>query len=425
MKTAIVWFRNDLRLHDHAPFTEALRRAEQVVPFYCFDERLFETTPHGFPRCGEHRLRFLVESVQALERQFAALGVAMHIVVGRPVVELLRLANECRATQVYYHREATTEEVADEKEATTLLHQAGCECRPFWGSTLLSLDDLPFPLGGLPQIFTEFRKQCEREGRILPALPAPKQARGLPNREATYPHPRLYTVNADARAVLSFEGGEAAGLARLQQYFWEEDRLKSYKETRNGMIGQAYSSKFSPWLAVGALSARYIYQEIKRYENERVNNESTYWLFFELLWRDYFRLVALRHGALLFQKGGIRQSQTTPSLKKQALKSWQAGKTGQPFIDANMRELQYSGFMSNRGRQNVASYLVHHLHCDWRAGAAWFENRLIDYDPCSNYGNWNYLAGVGNDPRENRVFNPEKQARQYDADGSYCQLWQA
>jgi deoxyribodipyrimidine photo-lyase len=102
---------------------------------------------------------------------------------------------------------------------------------------------------------------------------------------------------------------------------------------------------------------------------------------------------------------------------------WKNGNTGIDFVDANMIELKLTGFMSNRGRQNVASYLCHNLKLDWRYGAAYFEEQLIDYDVCSNWGNWMYVAGVGNDPRENRVFNMEKQAAMYDHDQSYRNLW--
>src|SRR5690606_28109672 len=130
-----------------------------------------------------------------------------------------------------------------------------------------------------------------------------------------------------------------------------------------------------------------------------------------------------KHGKKLFLAGGMQNRANANNFDEARFNSWRTGQTGQPFIDANMRELLHSGWMSNRGRQNVASYLIHQLQLDWRAGAAWFEHQLIDYDPCSNYGNWNYLAGIGNDPREKRVFNPDKQAKQYDPDTLYRETW--
>jgi deoxyribodipyrimidine photo-lyase len=214
-----------------------------------------------------------------------------------------------------------------------------------------------------------------------------------------------------------------AGKQRLQDYFWKNDRLKVYKETRNGMLGGDYSSKFSPWLAIGCLSPRYIAKEVAKYEEERVANDSTYWLIFELLWRDYFRFIAAKHGNKIFKITGLRELSISWQQDWPRFELWRTGKTGYPLIDANMRELAATGFMSNRGRQNVASFLTKNLGIDWRIGAEWFESLLIDYDPCSNWGNWNYTAGVGNDARGFRFFNTIKQAKDYDAKGEYVKHW--
>jgi deoxyribodipyrimidine photo-lyase len=189
-------------------------------------------------------------------------------------------------------------------------------------------------------------------------------------------------------------------------------------------VGADYSSKFSAWLALGSISPRLIYAELKKYESQFGANESTYWLVFELLWRDFFRFMFKKHQTKLFQSAGITTGKKIPkSVSEKLLNTWVNGITGVDFIDANMRELQLTGFMSNRGRQNVASYLCNNLKLDWRLGAAYFEQQLIDYDVCSNWGNWAYLAGVGNDPRENRYFNIEKQAQDYDKNKAYRNLW--
>jgi deoxyribodipyrimidine photo-lyase len=190
------------------------------------------------------------------------------------------------------------------------------------------------------------------------------------------------------------------------------------------MLGEDYSSKFSAWLALGCLSPRLIYWEVKRYEEERVKNDSTYWLVFELIWRDFFRFVALRYGTRIFKPSGIRHDMNKKWRHDADLFiRWAEGETGIPFIDANMREMNATGFMSNRGRQNVGSFLVKDLGIDWTWGAAYFESLLIDYDPSSNWGNWNYVAGVGNDPREDRYFNIYSQATRYDEAGKYVKHW--
>jgi deoxyribodipyrimidine photo-lyase len=227
----------------------------------------------------------------------------------------------------------------------------------------------------------------------------------------------------DPREALKITGGRSAGLARLKHYLWDTKALSTYKQTRNRLLGADYSSKLSPWLASGALSAREVHHEVKRYETEHGANESTYWLFFEVLWRDFFQFTAAKHGADFFKRGGIGRKTFRGDHDKVKFAAWCEGRTGQPFIDANMRELAVTGWMSNRGRQNVASYLVHELELDWRMGAYWFEHMLIDYDPCSNWGNWQYLAGVGNDPREGRRFDPVRQAGMYDPDGAFVRHW--
>lgn len=187
-------------------------------------------------------------------------------------------------------------------------------------------------------------------------------------------------------------------------------------------MGSDYSSKFSPWLANGCISARQLYWEIKAYEKEVVKNESTYWMVFELLWRDYFKYLSLKHGNALFKLKGIKNQDYEWGTDFTEIQKWIDGATPHPFINANMKELSATGWMSNRGRQNVASYFSKQLQLDWRIGAAYFESLLIDYDVHSNYGNWQYVSGVGNDPR-NRQFNISLQAERYDSNKRYQQLW--
>jgi deoxyribodipyrimidine photo-lyase len=166
-----------------------------------------------------------------------------------------------------------------------------------------------------------------------------------------------------------------------------------------------------------------VYAEVQRYERERVKNDSTYWLIFELLWRDYFHLIALKHGARLYRASGLQGLQLPWRNDVALFDCWRAGQTGYPLVDANMRELAQTGFMSNRGRQNVGSFLTKNLGLDWRMGAEYFEAQLLDYDVASNWGNWNYVAGVGNDARGFRFFNIHKQAQDYDPNGDYMRHW--
>ena len=232
--------------------------------------------------------------------------------------------------------------------------------------------------------------------------------------------------NINHRGYYSFQGGVEAGQKRAQKWIWESHNIFTYKITRNQLRGADFSSRFSPWLSLGCLSSREIFWEVKKYESKYSANESTYWLIFELLWRDFFQFLARVHGPKIFHRKGLhpeRSLTVEPADAESLFSNWKMGTTMDPFINANMNELRLTGWMSNRGRQNVASYLINNLGLDWRRGAQWFEEQLIDYDPCSNYGNWLYLAGYGNDPRTNRCFNITKQAGLYDPTGSYQKDW--
>lgn len=423
----LIWFRNDLRLHDHAPLYQSLKQKAQVIPSYCFDVRQFGKTSFGFSKTGAFRAQFLLESVADLRRSLQSLNSNLIIRRGLPELVIPELMQQLEISQVFYYKEVTAEEVAVETALQSALQSQGVKLRSFWGHTLYHPDDLPFDICELPELFTSFRKAIESSSSVQLVYPKPKTLPPLPDVEAgtlpTLTDLGLKPPTFDDRAVLKFQGGETAGVDRLQDYFWQQNCLKAYKETRNGMLGANYSSKFSPWLASGCLSPRYIYEQVQGYEATRVRNDSTYWLVFELLWRDYFRLVCAKHGNRVFLRSGLQGLDIRWKEDWQQFTLWQQGMTGYPLVDANMRELAATGFMSNRGRQNVASFLTKNLGINWQMGAEWFESALIDYDVCSNWGNWNYTAGVGNDARGFRFFNILKQSKDYDPDGAYVKHW--
>jgi deoxyribodipyrimidine photo-lyase len=177
-------------------------------------------------------------------------------------------------------------------------------------------------------------------------------------------------------------------------------------------------------LALGCISPKFIYHELKRFEHEVTSNDSTYWLIFELLWRDFFRFSFKKHPFEYYHLHGILGKSDRKETKNQLLiDSWINGETASSFVNAAMKELNATGWTSNRMRQIVASYLIYDLEQDWRVGAAYFESQLIDYDVSSNWGNWAYIAGVGNDPRAGRQFNLAKQEEQYDKERKYQRFW--
>lgn len=421
MPTSILWFRNDLRLADHPAVTHALADNDAVLPVFIIDPRQIGPLPFGFGRLGPFRAQFLLESLFDLDAQLRIRGSALRVFIGEPAEVLQRIAQEWGATAVY----TTLHHAHEEQEQLRRVSEA-IRVKTSEPPTLLHPDDLPFPIDKLPKVFTAFRHKVEAHWKVRDVLPEPTS---VPTpQEWTSQLPTLADLGneaptSDPRAVLPFRGGRAAALDRLKHYFWDTRSLATYKETRNGMIGANYSSKFSPWLASGSMSAREVYHQVKRFEQHFGANESTYWLVFELLWRDFFQFMAAKHGADLFKRSGIAGAPPKGDRDRRRFEAWCEGRTGQPFIDAHMRELAATGWMSNRGRQNVASYLVNDLGLDWRMGAYWFEHMLIDYDPCSNWGNWQYLSGVGNDPREGRRFDPVRQAGMYDPDEQFIRQW--
>jgi deoxyribodipyrimidine photo-lyase len=423
----LIWYRNDLRLQDHEPLVRALRNGADVIPVYCFDPRQFGTTSYGFPKTGVFRAQFLLESLTDLRQNLRNLGSDLVVRQGLPEAVIPAIAQELQAEAVYYHREVTSEELAVEQALNTALNAISVSTKTFWGHTLYHPEDLPFDIQDVPELFTSFRKQVEKSSTVYEIFPAPSRLDELPE-IARGELPTLTDLGweasqKDPRSLITFKGGETAGLARLHHYFWQQDHLKVYKETRNGMLGEDYSSKFSPWLALGCLSPRYIYWEVQKYETERLKNDSTYWLIFELLWRDYFRFICAKHGKKIFYRSGLQGVSIPWKEDWERFHLWRDGKTGFPLVDANMQEIAATGFMSNRGRQNVASFLTKNLGINWQMGAEWFESLLIDYDVCSNWGNWNYTAGVGNDARGFRFFNITKQAKDYDPQGEYVKHW--
>jgi len=427
MKIAIVWFKTDLRLYDNEALVKAIANSDAIVPVYCFDDAQFETTSYGFRKTGAFRAQFLIESVMNLDENLRELGSGLIVLRGKPEIEIPKIVQQYKAYKVFAKREVAFEEKQTESLLQTELFKLRCEFETISTSTLYHAEDLPFSIKDIPDVFTNFRKKIEKESTIRTVFqkPAVIISPEIPIlKPITLANLGLTEMPFDSRSVLHFKGGETEALQRMQHYFFETQSISKYKETRNGMLGADYSSKFSAWLALGCISPRAIYFELQKYEAQFGANESTYWLVFELLWRDYFRFMMKKYCTKFFQRSGIQNKGIVVNEHNvDVLNRWINGSTGVEFIDANMIELKLTGFMSNRGRQNVASYLCNDLKLDWRYGAAYFEQQLIDYDVCSNWGNWAYLAGVGNDPRGNRYFDVEKQAQEYDRNKAYRNCW--
>ena len=415
MSTLIYWFRNDLRLIDNPAFTDACLHADRLLPIYIHLPQANNIHVLGFPRQSRHRRVFLRESLNDLRMQLRALGSDLLEFDGEPKDILVQLVEYTFADAVYCERI----EAPEEMHQSQAIQERGILLKEFWQSSMLSPESLPFPAQDMPDMFTQFRKKVEYAGlRFAAPVMAPSTIPGLPELD------EILSMQSSEQAKTSahnFLGGERNAVEHLKQYLVR--RLPdTYKETRNQLIGKDYSSKFSPWLALGCISARTIAAELTEYEQCHGANDGTYWLWFELLWRDYFRFLHFKYGKQLYRAKGLSEAPIAHS-DIQQFESWCNGSTGQPLVDAGMRELLKTGYLSNRMRQVVASYWIYDLQGDWRVGAAWFESQLIDYDVYSNQGNWLYIAGRGTDPRGGRPFNVAKQTQDHDPRGEYQRLW--
>ena len=344
MSTVLYWFRSDLRLHDQPALRAALTSgATHLLPVVCLpapDER----TPWGFARVGPHRRAFIAAALRGLQGQMSALGNPLLICRAPPATALPQLAQAVGATTVVCEDIAAPYEQAE----VAALRAAGLQVRTVWQSSLLSPTRMPWPVDQLPGVFTSFRQKVERAG-ITPAAPMPAPTQLLPPPDV--PAPVLQAVGAeqgaasiqlpappqgsDARSSFPYgtpgcDGSEAAALAHLAQYLARK-LPHSYKATRNGLTGLDYSSKFSPWLATGALSPRQIDADLKAFERDHGANDGTYWLWFELLWRDYFRLLHLQYGAALYRARGLSELPPAPH-NPRGFDRWCRGDTGQPLV---------------------------------------------------------------------------------------------
>jgi deoxyribodipyrimidine photo-lyase len=425
MQNILFWFRNDLRLHDNEAFLKACDMG-RVIPVYVIDPRQFEKVKLGFRKTGQFRAQFLLESLQNLKDNLKKLGSDLIIKVGKPDVELAKIAEEQNVLYVLASKEVTQEETSLEFELSQKLKRLNVDIELVWGATLYHVRDLPFQIKFLPDVFTEFRKKMDVHAKVRSLFPTPDSFDSIVG-IASDEVPTLESLGfekEDSGDASFYRGGEDAGLNQLKEFIWKTEHIKTYKQTRNGLLGNEFSSKLSAWISLGCISPRKIYHEVRLFEEKVMKNDSTYWVIFELIWRDYFHLVALKYGIRLFKRSGIQHNMLkTWRQNKVEFSKWIDGQTGVPFIDANMRELKQTGFMSNRGRQIVASFFTKDLNLEWWWGAQYFESVLIDYDVCSNWGNWNYIAGIGNDPLPNRYFHVLKQAEKYDANAEYVKHW--
>ncbi|MCP9850693.1 FAD-binding domain-containing protein [Cyanobium sp. Morenito 9A2] len=315
-----------------------------------------------------------------------------------------------------------------EANRSLLRHDAVLHCRE-----CRLFADWPVAAETFPRMFSDFRRGLSRTPE--PPLP-PADLAGLGGGLQDWPEawlrppapgPPPAAHGGDLRSAFPFSGDEPSALARLQHYLFGSDGLRTYKATRNGLVGTEFSSKFSPFLGIGSLSVRRIWQELLRYQALHGADEGSEWMKQELLWREFFLWSEQRHGAAFHAPGGLQNRPPQWDADRERFARWTRGESGHPLIDAQLNELLATGYLSNRGRQWVASHFVNELSLPWTWGARFFEWALIDAHPAVNTGNWAYLAGVGSDPRsfggQPRRFDLERQVRLYDPGQTHRQRW--
>lgn len=369
----------DQRLADNPRLLEACKGASTLLPVYDLDPSI---------QMGPHRAAFLLRSLRELQTNLRGRGSDL----------LLRMQAPSGSNKRWYDM----------------------------ASTLYNVADLPCELSEIPEVFTSFRRLLEKHStpvQVPVAVPDtfPPIPSGVACADIPTPEQLGYEVlECDPRSAFPYNtqrwrAGEEAAVEHMRLYLASRT-VDTYKATRNGLIGTDFSSKFSPWLALGNISARTITTALWDYEDEHGANDGTYWLWFELVWRDFFAFRA--------QHRGLTPCDTMErALSNAQFIAWTSGTTGAAFVDAAMKELRLTGWLSNRMRQIAASYLINELRLPWQWGEAWFAMQLIDYDPASNEGNWRYIAGQGADPRGGRHFSIEHQQKMYDPTGSYSAYW--
>ncbi|MGX5913965.1 DASH family cryptochrome [Aliidiomarina sp. Khilg15.8] len=410
-KTTLFWFGDDLRLQDNELLSQAASQTDTLLCVYVLPKSWLHAQ-----RIGERKLQFLQQSLRDLHRQLSALGQRLHVLTDEPVSALQNLIDAYHVTHLARAQHPGAEErgwLATITAANPELSVQSADSLRLWSNA-----ELPFSIDELPPTFSQARKQLEALN-VKPPTAAPDTLPPPPEDMGDVHEIALTQSNS---ASLLVHGGSQAAQRHLGRYF-SSTAPSVYKETRNTLDTFSHSTKFSPWLARGCLSPREIMAALHAYEEEQGANESTYWIFFELMWREYFHLYAWRDNDRLFHQHGHQEELPYALDPNVDFKDWCHGRTPFPLVNACMHQLNQTGYMSNRGRQLAASCLVNEMGIDWRLGAAWFERQLIDYDVASNWGNWQYLAGVGADPRGLRRFNQAKQQNTYDPDGDFVERW--
>jgi deoxyribodipyrimidine photo-lyase len=401
MKTSLILFNRDLRVHDN-PALAAASRADCVVPLFVFDERLLASR-----FAAPNRVAFMREALADLERQLGRAGARLFLRHGDPVREALVLVRECGATELHVSADYSAYAKARERRLAAACAQERVAFHAHPGTTIVPPGAVTPTGGDHFKVFTPFhRAWSEVPGR--PIHGAPKGLR-VPGGLATGRLPTLGELSDGTPSPNRAPGGESEARRLLAAFL--RGGIDEYDDRHDDLPANA-TSRLSAHLRFGCLSPL----ELKAKAGERRGGRA---FVRQLCWRDFHHQVLAATPSL--PRRDYRPRGDRWSRSRRALEAWRQGRTGYPLVDAAMRQLAAEGFMHNR--MTVASFLTKDLYVDWRQGAWHFWDLLSDGDVANNAGNWQWVAGTGNDTRPNRVLNPVRQAERFDPDGAYVRRY--
>lgn len=422
--TAIIWFRNNLRVTDNHILTSASHKFDHILPVFIFDSSQWEKDEYGNIKTNVYRTKFLLESVAVLKKNLKKLGSDLIIKTGNPAEILTDLTREYEADQILAPKGITPDEREMDK---AIAKSAGALYRPRFSSLMYHPEFLPFkPISRIPSIFTSFRKKVELKCYVSEPVVKPEKLKGADfNDLGEVPQLSDFGFEKPSKvkaAAFEWQGGEDEGLRRLDYYILGSRNVVSFYTKRNQMLGRDYSTKLSAYLSLGCVSPRQVWHSVEKLE-QRKKDRNSYWVKLLLIWREYFRHLTIKNGEKMFAPEAIAGKDVNWRRDESLERAWKEGRTGIPIIDANMREIASTGYMSNRGRQIVASFLTQDLGIDWRVGASWFRSLLIDFDVYNNYGNWAKTAGIGANAGKNQYMSPLQETKEYEEAEEYIKLW--
>jgi deoxyribodipyrimidine photo-lyase len=404
--TALVWFRRDLRVHDHPALVTALREHERVVPLFVLDPRLI-----GGRFRSANRTQYLLDCLRALDGELRERGGRLVVRHGHVEHVVPAVAAEAGAGVVYACGDASAYARGRDRRV------GGCvDLRLGPGLFIARFGELRTNAGEPFKVYSPFRRAWERQPR-RPLQRAPS-AVPVPPKVRSDGVPALQALGFD-RAARDLEDrpepGEAAAIAAMEA--WVGGGIADYDRSRDTLAGQ--TSRMSQYLHFGCLSPLRLEQR-----SQAAGGAGAQVYRQELAWRDFYAYVLVHHPRIPRDAFREEMDRLEWSDDAEALEAWKTGRTGYPVVDAAMRQLVACGWMHNRARMIAASFLTKDLHIDWRAGERFFMEHLIDGDVGSNNGGWQWVAGTGTDPSDyTRVFNPSLQQQRFDPEGRYVRRW--